>query len=286
LTNVTYRAELEVAIAAARRAGDAIRDLYDRAAAETYVKSDGSPVTDADLAADGIIRAAIGEAFPNDALLTEEGADDDDRLGVRRVWIVDPIDGTQQFVERTGEFDVLIAFVVDGEPVVGVALQPTTGLWLAAEAGEGAWLGQGDERRPYRFEAADSSRPPRLSTSIWFKPEAAKPGLIKAAARLGCAEPAVSSCGVIVRAFVPPDRPCDAYIALPTIPGQTMASEWDFAASDIITREAGGCFTDAWGRRFVYNKRNPRNIGGLVLSVDPVTHERVLAAIRPELPAS
>jgi 3'-phosphoadenosine 5'-phosphosulfate (PAPS) 3'-phosphatase len=83
----------------------------------------------------------------------------------------------------------------------------------------------------------------------------------------------------------PPDNTFDCLIGLPTEPGQTMAWEWDFAA-DIITNEAGGRFTDAWGRPFRYNKRIPRNIGGVVLSVDSVTHDRVTAAIRPELPAS
>ncbi|HET7094347.1 MAG TPA: inositol monophosphatase family protein, partial [Thermomicrobiales bacterium] len=124
---IPYRAELDAAIAAATAAGAAVRDLYDRAAAATYAKQDGSVVTDADLAADRIIREIIGARFPDDGMLTEEVSDDRGRLTKRRCWIADPIDGTQQFVERTGDFDVLVALVEAERPVVAAGLQPTTG---------------------------------------------------------------------------------------------------------------------------------------------------------------
>lgn len=279
-----FAVELDVAVSAARAAGEAIRDLYERSAASTYTKADGSPVTDADLAADRIIRETISAAFPDDAILTEEGADDPTRLGVARIWVVDPIDGTQQFVNRTGEFDVLIALVADGAPVVGVMLQPTTGRYLAAVHRGGAWAGEGETRAPVRFTPAPDGQPPRLSTSIWLNMPAAEPGLRAAAQRLGACDPEVSPYGIIVRHVLPPESRFDVLIGLPTRPDQTMAWEWDFAAADVIVHEAGGAFTDAWGRRFRYNKPVPRNEGGVVLSVDPATHQQVLAAIAPELP--
>ena len=108
-----YTSELEFAIATAIEAGEGIRRLYDANSARTYMKPDESPVTDADLASDRIIRSRIVATYPNDAILTEEGVDDEVRLSAERVWIVDPIDGTIQFVERTGQFDVLMALVVD-----------------------------------------------------------------------------------------------------------------------------------------------------------------------------
>lgn len=279
-----YEAELKVAIAAAQAAGDAVRDLYERAAAAAYTKGDGSPVTDADLAADRIIREHLEKAFPDDAILTEEGADDQARLGAERIWIVDPIDGTQQFIDRSGEFDVLIALAVNGVPVVGVMLQPTTGWYLAARQGAGAWTGQGAEHEPFALSPAPSDRPPRISTSIWLNMPHGLAGVQAAARRLGAEEPEVSVFGVIARHFAMPERRHDTLIGLPTRVDQTMAWEWDFATADVIVREAGGAFTDAWGRPFRYNKPLPRNEGGIVLSVDPRTHERVLAAIEPELP--
>lgn len=281
-----YSEELEVAIDAATQAGDAVRDLYERAAAATYVKTDGSPVTDADLASDTIVRTVISAAYPDDAFLTEEVADDAARLAKSRVWIVDPIDGTQQFVDRTGEFDVLVTLVDDGAPVVAVMLQPTTGLCLAAEVGGGALIGDRGHLAPARFAPVAHGAAPRLQTSTWFGMPAAEAALDRAAASLGSTKPEVSPLGMVVRRFFPPDNAFDVMIGMPTRVGQTMAWEWDFAAADLIVHEAGGAFTDARGRRFRYNKPSVRNEGGVVLSVDPATHERVLAALRPELPVT
>jgi 3'-phosphoadenosine 5'-phosphosulfate (PAPS) 3'-phosphatase len=275
--------ELAIATAAAKDAGAAVRDLYERATARRYTKHDGSPVTDADLAADRIIRRALGDAFPGDAILTEEGADDPTRLGAARCWIVDPIDGTQQFVDRTGEFDVLIALVAGDRPVVGVLYQPVTGTLLAAADGLGAWIERAGERRPLCFAPVPSSAVPRLATSFWFGAPDNLPLLQRTADRLGGGTPIASPLGVSVRGFVPPDHPADALIGIDVGGRTTMAWEWDLAAADVLAREAGGLVTDVWGRRHRYNKPDPRNVGGIVLSVDPETHRRVLAALRPEV---
>ena len=117
-----------------------VREFYDGETAATYAKGDGSPVTDADLAADRAIREVLNDRFPDDAILSEEGQDDEGRLSVSRCWIVDPIDGTEQFIQRTGEFDVLVALVEDGRPVVAAGYQPTTRLLLAATRRGGAWM--------------------------------------------------------------------------------------------------------------------------------------------------
>src|SRR4051812_37748069 len=98
-----YERELEVAINAVREAGEAIMRLFRSASVRT--KTDGSPVTEADEASDRIIRAHLAEAFPEDAVLTEEGADDEGRLRSRRCWIADPIDGTAAFVAHENDFD-------------------------------------------------------------------------------------------------------------------------------------------------------------------------------------
>lgn len=278
-----WEQECAVAISAAREAGAAIRDLYDRAAAANYTKGDGSPVTDADLAADRIIRRHLTAAFPDDAILTEEGADNPNRLPISRCWVVDPIDGTQQFIERTGEFDVLIALVVDGLPVVGVLYQPTTDTLLAATTGSGAVIERDGERHPLRFCPVAADQTPRVMTSYWFGAPENLPALQRAATRLGSDSPAVSPLGVTVRRFLPPEKVADTLVGFYVNGRETMAWEWDFAAPEVVVREAGGLVTDVWGRRHRYNKLNPRNVGGIVLSVDPVTHQRVLEALSPEV---
>src|SRR5687768_562762 len=125
-----YSEELEFAIGVVNRASLEVRRLYEDQSAATYIKDDQSPVTDADLASDRIIREALAHEFPADAVLTEEGIDDESRLSAQRVWIADPIDGTQQYVDRTGQFDILLALVVGGRPVVSVMAQPATGVFL------------------------------------------------------------------------------------------------------------------------------------------------------------
>src|SRR3954462_10381957 len=114
-----YEREWRAAVEIAAEAAITVREIYEAQAAKVYTKSDDSPVTDADLAADRVIRQRLAESFPSDAILTEEGADDNARFSAKRCWVVDPIDGTQQFIERTGQFDVLIALIVEGRPVVG-----------------------------------------------------------------------------------------------------------------------------------------------------------------------
>ena len=277
-----------------------IRRIYDSGLARTYIKSDDSPVTDADLASDRIIRAHLRERFPGDAVLTEEGADDTGRLTAERCWIVDPIDGTQQFVDRTGQFDVLIALVVGGRPVVGVMIQPATGLILAAAAGDGAELGLIDspDRRPMLL--AQPNPETRVVTTIWFGAPESDPFLARFARAMAIAQPEILRTGVIVRGHldreangisgqtaplaVPLDRPAHGMIGVPMRGDGTMAWEWDYAAADIVVHEAGGRFTDWHGNEFRYNKPVPRNIGGLVFGNTTAVHARMIDAIGPLIP--
>ena len=287
MTELTYDLELEAAVVAATEAGRTVRDLYDRAAATTYAKADGSLVTDADLAADRIIRAVLAERFPDDPILTEEGSDDEGRLASARCWIVDRLDGTDQFVRRTDEFDVLVALVVDGRPVVAAGYQPPTGLLCSAARDQGAWTRRDDEpeRRPVRLDPVPAGRPPRLATSVWFGAPATLPALTRVAGRVGAAGPETQLTGFSPRLFLP-DRRCDAMIGLISAADQTMAWEWDFAVADLFVREAGGLVTDLHGRPHRYNKPHPRNEAGLLTAADPALHARLLAALRPELPTT
>nr|MBA3453697.1 3'(2'),5'-bisphosphate nucleotidase CysQ [Deltaproteobacteria bacterium] len=114
---MTYSSELETAIRAARAAGSVIADYYARGSVQVDLKADASPVTQADRDADVVIAEVIRAAFPADAILSEETPDDHARLSRSRVWIVDPLDGTRDFVGRTDDFAVHVALAVDGVPV-------------------------------------------------------------------------------------------------------------------------------------------------------------------------
>ena len=104
--NMDLRAEQQVAETAARVAGEIIRLYYDQGGAAIETKADQSPVTQADKDANAAILAILTEAFPDDAILSEETPDTEARLAAKRVWIIDPLDGTKDFINRSGEFAV------------------------------------------------------------------------------------------------------------------------------------------------------------------------------------
>lgn len=289
-----YRRELETALEAGRYASTSIMEFYEAQSATTYTKGDGSPVTDADLASDRVIRETIARAFPDDALLTEEGTKESGRLTNTRCWIVDPIDGTAQYVARTGLFDVMIALCVEGRPVVAVSVQPVASRIQAAVAGAGAW--EIAEGQVSRFTIAPhTSLPkvvthasPRLVSSKWYGGRDADRGeaVRRIAQRLEAVEPPILEVGYQSRAFSAPDRTYDAFIGLPSETRGSIAQEWDLACVDLITHEAGGRFTDCWGRLHCYNKRSTSISGGILASADPELHQALLDAIAPELPAT
>jgi fructose-1,6-bisphosphatase/inositol monophosphatase family enzyme len=266
--------EIGVAMLAARRAAAAI--LEQRGRATVSIKPDGSPVTSADLAADAAIRATVREAFPDDAILTEEGADDGARVASRRCWIGDPLDGTSHFVAGSDDFDTFLALAVDGVPVVAIALQPTTGLMLGAVAGQGAWIQVGDG--PRRRLELSSSRPCRLATKGWL----GAPGnlsVVAAVARAVDGQVVEATFSLCPRCFAPPAPPIEAMIGI-SIGAPVGAWEWDIAPADLIVREAGGAATDPTGAPLRYNQPVPRFGSGVIIASDRSLHQRLVAALR------
>jgi myo-inositol-1(or 4)-monophosphatase len=139
VTDRLYSRETDVAERAAREAGTIIAGLF-KGKFEVQEKSKNNPVTSADLAANGRIREIIRENFPNDGWLSEEDHDGSERLAASRVWVVDPIDGTREFIEGVPQFAVSLALVVDGRPVVAMVYNPVLGQFYQATAGQGAYL--------------------------------------------------------------------------------------------------------------------------------------------------
>lgn len=283
IPTATFARELSVALDASREAANAILRFYNARTGETYTKGDGSPVTDADLASDAVIRRIITAAFPNDALLTEEGSSDEERLTNPRCWVVDPIDGTAQYVARTGRFDVMIALVIDGQPVVATSIHPVSDRIHAAVRGEGAWTVMGPDCVPFAIEPPPST--PRLVSSRWYGGTESGPVLNRIAAAVGAAAPPVLDVGFQARAFDESEREYDAFIGLPPPSRVSIAQEWDLATVDLIVHEAGGRFTDCWGRRHRYNKRGTGISGGILAAASPDLHASLLHAIAPEIPA-
>ena len=274
-----FVAEFAVALRAVVAAGRVVRDFYNAASAATYAKGDGSPVTDADLASDRVIREHLAAAYPTDAVLTEEGVDDHNRLRSARCWIADPIDGTDQFIRHTDDFDVLLALVVDARPVVAASCNPATGEICAAVAGGGAWTATGFDTplRPARIAPAPDSAA-RLATSVWFGAPDNAPLVARINAHLSAAPTAILSTGFSPRTFTGSNA-IDAYVGIRRGTEQAMGWEWDFAAADLFIREAGGMVTGIDGTPFRYNQPDPRCRRGLAAARDLATHQRLVHAI-------
>jgi myo-inositol-1(or 4)-monophosphatase len=234
---MAYERELEVTLAAAREAGEIVRRHYE-AGTRIWEKNKDDPVTLADLEADAAIRARLSEAFPDDAILSEETTSDDSRLAKRRVWIVDPMDGTKEFTRRIPEFAVSIALTEDGEPVVGAILNPIAEVTVWATRGGGTFR-DGDPVRISectRLEDAvvvasrtEISRDQFAPYEGWFG-ELRPMGSI--AWKLACI-----ACG-------------DGDLNISVAP----KNEWDVCAGDVLVRESGGVYADFEGVMRRYNQ--------------------------------
>ena len=137
----------------ARRAGEAVLEIYARDF-EVEFKADESPLTEADQRSHDVIIAALEERYPHIPIISEEtrARDYSERRDWDSCWLIDPLDGTKEFVKKNGEFTVNIALVHHGEPVAGVVYRPVTGAMYSAEQGKGAYLQEGDAEKDFQEE--------------------------------------------------------------------------------------------------------------------------------------
>lgn len=235
----------------ATQAGNVIMDVY-RLPFEVDEKSDGSPVTLADRGAHDVIARGLAELTPELPLLSEESAPGaaDGRLGWRRFWLVDPLDGTREFVNRNGEFTVNIALVDDGVPVLGVVHTPARGLTHAAARGAGAERSEGGRSAPVRCRPFNPEAVCMVASRSHAGPAVAayRENLEREVARVDS-----TSMGSALKICLVAEGVADIYPRL----GPT--SEWDTAASHAVLTEAGGRLTDVHGRELAYNKESLLN---------------------------
>src|SRR6185503_20244146 len=134
--------ELEIAIDLARSAGAAILEQYQGPLdiEQKNLDDDSEPVTQADRIANELIVTRLQREFPGDGILAEESVDTSRRLDKSRVWLIDPLDGTNGFIAGNGDFAVQIGLAQEGEPILAVVYQPSTGVLYRAVRGEGTWI--------------------------------------------------------------------------------------------------------------------------------------------------
>jgi 3'(2'),5'-bisphosphate nucleotidase len=265
-----FERELAVAQEAARQAAAIIARHYAAAAGTFRSKDDGSPVTAADLEANAAITATLSAAFPEDALLCEEAPDDGSRLHRSRVWIVDPLDGTRDFLARTGDFTVNIGLVVDGRPVVTVVHQPGQGALYHAARGAGSFRQRDGASVRLGVSGTGALSQVRVGISRHNAPPALlrcleAHDLVARTVRLGASSKYLAlAAGEL-----------DALVTL-----TTGEKEWDTCAPELIVAEAGGLVTDVDGRPLAYNQRDIGRRRGIVAS-NGRCHAELLALVRP-----
>jgi myo-inositol-1(or 4)-monophosphatase len=228
----------------------------------TTTKSDGTPVTDADMEVDRVLRATLLEARPDYGWLSEETADDPARLGRRRLFVVDPIDGTRAFVRGRPWWVISIAVVEDGRPIAAAVRAPDLAeTYLAAEGGGTSLNGAAIHPSTAAVVAGSSILADRQMLAHPEWPEPWPPMRVESRNSI-----AYRMCLVACGAF-------DATLALNT------KSEWDLAAADLIAREAGAVVTDHKGRALRFNQPVPQ--APSLVCAGPALHRLILARTAP-----
>ncbi|MCC5914779.1 MAG: 3'(2'),5'-bisphosphate nucleotidase CysQ [Balneolaceae bacterium] len=238
----------------AKSAGEAILEYYQEAN-EVGRKSDDSPLTKADLAAHHVIVEGLNKLTPEIPVISEEGGVPvyDERKKWERFWLVDPLDGTKEFIKKNGEFTVNIALIDNFRPIIGVVYVPVTGIGYIGSAEYGSRKVERDgSSKPIKSTVPDVSQPLKVVVSRSHGSDDSEEELLKREITIG--EKIVA--GSSLKFCMVAEGEADIYPRM----GPTM--EWDTAAGDAIFRYSGQN-----GERYsslTYNKRTLKNDGFII----------------------
>ena len=241
-------------IKTAKKAGEKILEYYSDEIT-VYEKDDESPLTKADLAAHYIILDALSEIDPDTPVISEESGVPayEERKNWNRFWIVDPLDGTKEFIKKNGEFTVNIALIENGEPVLGVLYIPAKDQVFYAEKGEGSFCISGDSKpEPIFSVPADKSKPLNVAASRSHQSGSLKEDLEKEGIQIK----KLITAGSSLKFCLVAQGVADIYPRT----GPTM--EWDVAAGDCIYRNSAKQGQHA--SSLTYNKPDLKNDGFVI----------------------
>jgi 3'(2'), 5'-bisphosphate nucleotidase len=258
--------ELVEAVKVAREAGAILLDIYGTDFGVDY-KGEANPVTEADRRVNALLVSRIHEMFPSDSIVAEEGGSSTGR-DTSRVWYLDPLDGTKEFIAKNGEFSVMIGLAVEGEARLGVVFQPTTGKLYRGVVGDGAFYEVGDKTWVLKVSDTTDTSKLRLVVSRSHRPESTSTLMEK----LGItSEMPSGSVGLKVGLIA--ERQADLYVHV-----SNKTSAWDACAPDAILRAAGGQFTDLSGRPVRYDAASTTNAHG-ILACNRKAFDKVLPVV-------
>ena len=253
--------ELTHAVSIAREAGRILLDIY---ATDFSVDFKGQgqsdPVTEADRRANAYIVARLHAEFPSDGIVAEESEDNSQALKRRRIWYVDPLDGTKEFVAKNGEFSVMIGLAIEGSAQLGVVYQPSADKLYRGVIGQGAFLEHAQQTTPLQVADVATTADLRLIVSRSHRPKSTE-ALSQA---LGITRETISgSVGLKIGQIA--EQNADLYVHV-----SDKSSAWDTCAPEAILRAAGGRFTDLAGDAFVYGVPDLRTARGILACVKSV----------------
>jgi 3'(2'), 5'-bisphosphate nucleotidase len=271
-----YEHEIQVATELARKAGAVLLEhYYSPFLVEQKVNAldELEEVTAADREANELIVGRLQEEFPDDGILAEESTDSEHRLEKDRVWLIDPMDGTKNFIARDGDFAVQIGLAVGGESVVGVVYQPVRGVLYRAARDCGAWMEAGDQPA-VRMSVSKQTKPGEmiLASSRSHR----SPRMERVVSAFGFKhEMRRGSVGVKIGLIA--EQQADLYLHL-----SPSTKQWDTCGPEAILAEAGGRLTDLFGQPLRYNGVRIDNRNGIV-ATNGAAHEMVIENLVPLL---
>jgi 3'(2'), 5'-bisphosphate nucleotidase len=253
--------ELDIAIKAAQEASNAILDIYQKDY-NTFTKTDDSPVTDADLKSNKIISEILSDT--KYSILSEEDIDDQSRLSKDMIWIVDPLDGTSDFIDKTGEFTVMIALIQNKKPILGIIAWPTEKILFVAQKNCGAFRYSNNKWDKISVTKIENLSKCRVVGSRHHLSDKEKEFIKK----IGIED--FTSIGSSLKVGKISSGEAEAYFTT-----TNKIKEWDTAASHCIITEAGGKMTDMLGNQITYNNKNVYHQNGILVT-NGLIHNKIV----------
>jgi 3'(2'), 5'-bisphosphate nucleotidase len=271
-----FARELEVATELARDAGAILlRHYHSPFLVEQKVNAlkELEEVTAADREANDLIVRRLAAEFPDDGILAEESADTERRLDKNRVWLIDPMDGTKNFIQRDGDFAVQIGLAINGESVAGVVYQPVRDVLYRAARGAGSWI-EAPEKSAARMSVSGVVAPHEMVLASSRSHRSPRMELV--VNRFGFKDE-VRRGSVGVKIGLITEQLADLYLHL-----SPSTKQWDTCGPEIILIEAGGRLTDLFGQPLRYNGVRVDNRNGIV-ATNGAAHEMVIENLAPLL---
>lgn len=251
-----YQRELKVSLDAIISASKIIMEIYNSNDLGVEIKQDNSPVTKADKAADLIIRTFLINNFPNYGLLTEESVDNLDRLNKEYVFIVDPIDGTKEYVAHSGEFTINIGLSFNHQVVMGVIMIPVTGEIYYAIKNEGAFYMKNEFSKPIKIHVNDKKENLTALISRFHTNEAEQNMLNKYSDKITSRK----TVGATIKGCLIAKGEAEISYRF-----SSNTKEWDTCAMQAIVEEAGGYILKFDKTPIKYNREDVYNRDGYII---------------------